>query len=77
MIDNAPIYLFRHTHIETAIACFHMKGRYLTPFCRQYRHTTIGVTQHEQRIGIYFAQNTIDCDYYIPYRFSPGRPGGV
>lgn len=77
MIDDTSIYLFRNTHIEAAIACFHMEGRNLTPFCRQYRHTAIGIPQYKQCIGIYFAQNTIDCDYYIPYRFSPGRSGGV
>ncbi|MDT4866619.1 hypothetical protein FQZ97_1014820 [compost metagenome] len=44
MVDDAPIDLFWHAHVETAISGLHMESRNLAPLGRNHRHAAIGIT---------------------------------
>ena len=51
VVYNSPIDFFRHAHIKTPIAGFHVKHRNLAAFGRNNGQTTISIAKDQHSLG--------------------------
>jgi hypothetical protein len=59
VIHDAAIGLLGNTLVEAAVARFHVEDRDLTSLGRDYRQAAVGITQHQQRLGLLGNQHSI------------------
>ena len=62
VVDDAAVDFLRHAHVEAAVAGFHVEGRDLAALGRDHREATIGVAQHQHRIGLDPGQRLVGGD---------------
>ncbi len=52
VVDDAPVDLLGHPHVEATVSGFHVEDGDLAPLGGNHRQGAVGVAQHEQRIGL-------------------------
>lgn len=64
MIDDATIYLLRHSVIEASISGLHMVNGYASPSGDDRRQGAVRIAEYQDLIGTMFGDHIIDpCEY--------------
>jgi hypothetical protein len=59
VVHDAPVGLFGHPHVETAVTGFHVKDRNFPALGGDYRQAAVGIPQHQHGLGLHLGQHLV------------------
>jgi hypothetical protein len=68
VVNNPPVYLFRHIEVKASVTGFHVKNGYVQPLCHIGRKARVGVSKHQEGIRLFPAQQFAGFSNYITNR---------
>ncbi len=77
VIDDPPVDLFRHPHVEASVAGLHVEDRNTATLGRNRRQTRIGVPQDQHGFWLHLRQHPVSGDDHLSDGLRRGRPGRV